>query len=387
MSETDLHELIITVFAELRRLIPLLGLRDLLDALQLAEGSAEIADLRADIELLWCRKEAEREHFRRLWEEPPAQKTPPSPPPEEPPPPPEDRQTHEHEEPLPVTEHRYTLSPLEPRPSPSFPVVAVKPPSRLPLRSGPAELSGFWPISRRAMEYGREYLRCPRRDGPATIIDIDATVEKAARQGYLLDTVYRREMSDHSHLVLLVDRKGSMTPFHPLARDLVATAMRSAEEKLIGRLDVYYFRNVATASFHIDPFLGELDRIDGRPLTMDESLNRHKGDMRIMILSDAGAARGNRALGRIEATEDMMAHLSRRTKFIAWLNPMPEKRWRWTSASIIARMVPMFEMTKLGFHRACRALRGRGERQKWRDSRFEIVDFGSNRESEIRNRR
>ncbi len=359
MSEIDLHELIIAAFAQLRRLSPGLGLRDLLDALRLADSSEELSDLRDDIALLWCRTGAEHQQFLRAWEERRAQKTPPPASVEEPPPSLEDREPREPKESLPATQQRDTQPQMEPPPSPSISAVAVKPPSRLPLRSGPAELSGFWPISRRTMEYGWEYLRRPRRDGPATMIDVEATVEKAARQGYLLRPVYRQETRDHSHLVLLIDRKGSMTPFHSLARDLVATAERALAEEKIGLLDIYYFRNVATDSFHSDPYLGELARIDGRPATIDESLAHCNRDTRILILSDAGAARGNRALGRIEATDDMMIHLSRRTKYIAWVNPMPEKRWRGTSASVIARMVPMFEMTKLGFHGAIRALRGR----------------------------
>jgi hypothetical protein len=372
MSESDLKELIIAVFVELRRMSSALGVRDLLDALRLAEGGAELSDLRDDIDLLWCRTGAEHQHFAHSWQERQSQKTPPATTAEESPPTIEDIGPREQEELLPANERRDTQPQIEPSPAPAVSAVAVKPPSRLPLRSGPAELSGFWPISRRAIEYGWEYLRRPRQDGPATIIDVEATVEKAAREGYVLRPVYRQETTDHSHLVLLVDRRGSMTPFHTLARSVVETAERAKLERKIGRLDVYYFRNVAAGSFHIDPFLTELDRIDGRPATIDESLLDCNRDTRILILSDAGAARGRRALGRIEATDEMLFHLRRKTEFIAWVNPMSEKRWGGTSASIIARCVPMFEMTRLGFHNAIRALRGQGrgaERQKAKGSR------------------
>jgi uncharacterized protein with von Willebrand factor type A (vWA) domain len=43
----------------------------------------------------------------------------------------------------------------------------------------------------------------------------------------------------------------------------------------------------------------------------------------------------------------------------AWLNPMPNHRWRNTTAEEIARFVPMFEMNRRGLDAAIDILRGR----------------------------
>lgn len=368
MKEVDLHELIITVFAELRRFNSGLGIRELLDALRLVDfiGQDESLDerdralsLRSDIELLWCRSRSEQQELSRIWENRKPKMPPSAPAPADTPSTTGDEIRSEPNEPPPDQPRETPRQPESKSDSAVASVLPVKPPWRMPTRAGPAELGGFWPVSRRAMEYGWEYLRRPREDGPATILDIKATVERAARQGYVLDPVYRQETRNHSHLVLMVDRKGSMMPFHPLARDVVETARGAEKEDKIGRLDVVYFSNAAT-DHHLfrDERLSQRLKTGDRPATLEETLARCRRDTRIMIVSDAGAARGRRSLERIEATDDMIFHIRQKSRFIAWLNPMPEPRWKSTSAKVIAEIAPMFEMTRLGFHDAIRALRG-----------------------------
>jgi uncharacterized protein with von Willebrand factor type A (vWA) domain len=50
--------------------------------------------------------------------------------------------------------------------------------------------------------------------------------------------------------------------------------------------------------------------------------------------------------------------MRRRSTLIAWLNPMPQSRWQGSSAEILAYLVPMFAMDRLGFGDAIAALRG-----------------------------
>jgi hypothetical protein len=78
----------------------------------------------------------------------------------------------------------------------------------------------------------------------------------------------------------------------------------------------------------------------------------------VLIFSDAGAARGAYSEERIELTEMFLTQLRQRIRYIAWLNPMPEKRWFGTTAGEIADLVPMFEMTRRGLQDAIDLLRG-----------------------------
>ena len=61
----------------------------------------------------------------------------------------------------------------------------------------------------------------------------------------------------------------------------------------------------------------------------------------ILIVSDAGAARGYLNEDRIQQTYTLLHRL--RKHRIAWLNPLPRERWKNTSADIISDFVHMFE--------------------------------------------
>ena len=79
----------------------------------------------------------------------------------------------------------------------------------------------------------------------------------------------------------------------------------------------------------------------------------------MFIFSDAGAARGGYSEERYELTKEFLAQLKQRLRYIAWLNPMPRSRWLGTTAGEIARLVPMFEVSRLGLQDAIGVLRGR----------------------------
>jgi uncharacterized protein with von Willebrand factor type A (vWA) domain len=81
-------------------------------------------------------------------------------------------------------------------------------------------------------------------------------------------------------------------------------------------------------------------------------------DTSVTIVSDAGAARRDRRLPRIQSTTEFLFRINQRTSLIAWLNPMPEARWVSTSAQIISHLVPMYPMTKEEMSHAVDILRG-----------------------------
>ena len=68
MSEIDFQALILNVFTRLRRRGVVLGVNELLVALQLLDEAWDIPapdDLRQDLQLLWCHSQLEEE--RMLW--------------------------------------------------------------------------------------------------------------------------------------------------------------------------------------------------------------------------------------------------------------------------------------------------------------------------------
>jgi uncharacterized protein with von Willebrand factor type A (vWA) domain len=223
----------------------------------------------------------------------------------------------------------------------------------------PSEMNANWPLSRRAMAYGWQYLRRSRADGPATLMDLEATIEKTARQGFFVAPVFRRQMRNHAHLILLVDRFGSMTPFHALSRDLVETVRKMST---LERVEVYYFHNHMADSLCKDAHLNE-------PEPLDRALANCQPDTSLLIVSDAGAARGHLSVDRVRATGEMLLRLRQQTSLLAWLNPMPRPRWLGASAQLIARLIPMFHLDQTGLTDAVKIVRGQTGRSGARGAR------------------
>jgi uncharacterized protein with von Willebrand factor type A (vWA) domain len=227
MKAAEAKTLLLDLFRRLRRAGTVLGIGELLAAYRAVDegwGGGDTEALRQLGRLLWCKSPQEVADFEEIFdaalaarahvpaelpssevgkepvEPPPAPEQPPSePPPSAPPTEPPKRETG------------LAALPLHAPPQPQ-------------LSEGGDELRAYWPVSRRSMVYTWRYLRRPVKDGPRNVLDLAATVERAARRGLFLEAVYERRETNHAHLVLLIDQGGSMVPFHRFTRDLVETA-------------------------------------------------------------------------------------------------------------------------------------------------------------------
>jgi uncharacterized protein with von Willebrand factor type A (vWA) domain len=350
MKGADAKALLLDLFQRLRRAGAVLGVGELLAAYRAIDegwGGGDTEALRQLGRLLWCKSVQEAVDFGEIFDAAvaagaQAAAKPPRP-----------QEVQEQAEPPPPAE---VPSKPSPSPPPTEPLEREAGLAALPLRAPPQppipeageDLRAYWPVSRRSMIYTWRYLRRPVKDGPRNVLDLVATVERAARRGLFLEVVYERRETNHAHLVLLVDQGGSMVPFHRFTRDLVETA---CEESPIGQVDVTYFRNVPSASLYRDPYLTE-------PLSLEHALAGCTPDSSILLVGDAGAARGYRNLQRVRSSTELLVRLKRLTTLLAWLNPMPRHRWPGTSAELIAHVVPMFQMDPEGFSNAVDVLRG-----------------------------
>ncbi len=208
------------------------------------------------------------------------------------------------------------------------------------------ELNTHYPISRRFMVYSWRYLRRPIADGVRDVLDVQMTVEEATKQGFFLQPAYRRREKNHAHLLILVDQEGSMTPFHRFSQDLVETAQY---ESSIERVDVAYFHNLPADYIYRDCFLTD-------KIALEMVLSQCDSETRVLIVSDAGAARGYRHRARVSATTEVIWEIQQHTNLIAWLNPVPKLRWNSTTAKIISHLVPMFPMNREGLIQAISTL-------------------------------
>jgi hypothetical protein len=255
-----------------------------------------------------------------------------------------------------------SISPPIPSSPPSTPPVEIDEPVQVVQairRSGrgdwPMErlryslLTDYFPVTRRQMKQNWRYLRRPVREGPPEELDVKATVEKAGREGMLLEPVLVPRRSNRAELVLLVDQDGSMVPFHTLTRQIVGdgSARRPPETG-------YWL--ITSMTILMSTYI--LMWLDCKPVLSLKSWATINERTAVLIVSDAGAARGNFDLERVERTQAFIAQLSQVVRYYVWLNPMPSHRWPETSASKIAHLMPMFELSRSGLEAAISALRG-----------------------------
>ncbi len=209
-------------------------------------------------------------------------------------------------------------------------------------------LPQYFPVTRRQMKQSWRNLRRPVREGPPEELDVVATIEKIGREGILLEPVLVPRRLNRAELVLLIDQDGSMIPFHALARQLVETARSGGR---LGRTGVFYFHDYPDDYLYRHPA-----RLEAQPIP--DVLAAIGEWTAVLILSDAGSARGHFDSERVARTRAFIDQLKQSVRHYAWLNPMPNDRWPGTTAGEIARLVPMFEMHRRGLDAAISALRG-----------------------------
>jgi uncharacterized protein len=318
MSDYEPRAILLEVFDRLRRSDFGLGVGELLPALRAVEGGWGMEGpeaLRELARLLWCHSPDAVADFEEVFSAVLALDVKPAPEPALPQPPPD-------HPPPPQPKVKPPLAPppaepphLVPEPAP----LPVRSPVRLPpIERGP-ELRPYWPLSRRSMVYAWRHLRRTVKEGPRDVLDVAATIEQTARQGFFLYPVYDRRAENRTRMVLLIDQGGSMVPFHRFTRDLVETACNEQESQ-IRQVELAYFQNVPPAHVFRDPHLTQ-------PVLLEQLLAGIDPDTSVLLVSDAGAARGYRRNERIRATAEFGVCLAGGQKTTLFSTPQSLKAY------------------------------------------------------------
>lgn len=232
------------------------------------------------------------------------------------------------------------------------------------LTSSDPAMRDFLPIAQRELQQRWRSLRRMVRSGPLTELDEERTVRQAAREGYLVKPVLRARRTNQSALLLLLDQKGSMIPFHFLCRALAETATAAGS---FGQVGVYHFHNTAppAATTETEPGGGHYREhlLYTTPFCVEtQAVSAIMGEFKavrpdVLIFSDAGAARKSWNGPRIEETALLLFQLQALgAEQFVWLNPLPQSRWPKTSAAAIAKFIPMFPLDHSGFGQAVQIL-------------------------------
>jgi hypothetical protein len=258
-------------------------------------------------------------------------------------------------------------------------------------RLPPIRLDGVAPVQRRFVllpEYPLTYrevaqacrrLRRPTRQGPPSELDVEATAAQWCRQGVAGRVMLRPPRRNTARLLLLVDRQGSMVPFHGFVEEVCDAILNAGQ---LEHAALFYFHDVPAEGTDagvlapvadqlfpaLDPVLPAIAPLEqGRlyedkdlhqPAPLAEILREHASGSIVVLLGDAGAARGSYDALRLLDTVAFLKALRAYTPRFAWLNPLPRHYWVRTTCAQIARHVPMFPLDRDGIHQAVNVLRG-----------------------------
>jgi len=195
-------------------------------------------------------------------------------------------------------------------------------------------LRGQYPsLSPRKVEQVLRSLRLEVDSYAKKQANLPATIDWVANHGYLEKIIYSYATASTTPVRLLIDQGGSMVAFFQLVEMLSAKVEAVNKESNV----VYYFRNCPVKKVY-------LNKEQTKGILLDTFIQQKTP---LLIVSDAGAARGRYDTERIQATEQFLKQLKNIPT--VWINPFPKYRWLNTSADYISALVPMYEATDAAF--------------------------------------
>jgi uncharacterized protein with von Willebrand factor type A (vWA) domain len=210
-------------------------------------------------------------------------------------------------------------------------------------------------LGTRNIKIALRHLRRFAREGAADELDIDATIDGTARQGWL-DIHMRPERHNAVKLLLFLDVGGSMDPHVKLCEELFSAA--TAEFK---NLEFFYFHNCLYEGVWKD----NRRRFSERTPTWDV-LHKFGHDYKVIFVGDASMSPyeithpgGSVEHFNEEAGAVWMHRVTNTYPAAAWLNPVPEKHWGYSQSIAIMRELMggrMYPLTLDGLDDAMREL-------------------------------
>ena len=210
-------------------------------------------------------------------------------------------------------------------------------------------------LGTRNIKIAMRRLRRFARTGAAEELDIDATIDGTARQGWL-DIHMRPERRNAIKLLLLLDVGGSMDPFVKLCEELFSAATSE-------------FKNLEFFYFHNCPYEGvwkDNKRRFAERTQMWDVLHKFPHDYKVVMVGDASMSPyeithpgGSVEHFNEESGAVWLHRITNTYPATVWLNPVPEKQWGYSqSTKIIKELVNdrMYPLTLDGLDDAMREL-------------------------------
>lgn len=206
----------------------------------------------------------------------------------------------------------------------------------------------YIPITRRSLMTSWRYIYPTLNAKSSKVLDVEETIQKIGKTGFFLEPVFKNtKIKDR--LILLLDVSKSMIAFRSLSERVANTALNINVRKNVNKF--YFAETPDIKNLFRDVTLNEkvqLINILENNLEINDTL---------LVISDAGAAKGIRENKRVNETLKFLNKIKSSVECIVWINPMPIKRWRRNTAYEISRQVNMFPASTEGVRAAIQHLR------------------------------
>ena len=186
---------------------------------------------------------------------------------------------------------------------------------------------------KQSLRYSQKYRK---RKSPE--INFEQTASKYAQKGGLPTLIFKEEPLYSSEILVLIDNGKSMVGFHKLSEYLSSKIQESLSPVEYHKYYVKsfkqgkYFKNETSWNFiNIEQLLDRIDRASY-----------------VFIISDAGAALGEKDDEQTMVIIQLLEQFKKKTNKILWLNPMPKARWIGNPSFFIPMIIDMIELSEEG---------------------------------------
>ena len=180
--------------------------------------------------------------------------------------------------------------------------------------------------------------------GPKDQVNLDETLYQTMKNAGEIEIVFERSLKDRLKVILAIDNGGwSMDPYIPMVQTLFNYARAQFKE-----IKTFFFHNTVYDYMYEDPARYKKPRRVSDMARLDP-------ETRLIMVGDASMAPYElmTADGSIHIEERSGRSSIEQLKFLSdtfphsvWLNPVPERMWRYTQTiSMIRRIFPMFELS------------------------------------------
>jgi uncharacterized protein with von Willebrand factor type A (vWA) domain len=207
----------------------------------------------------------------------------------------------------------------------------------------------------RQVEVALKGLRQLSRLGPEDELDLEETIESAAKNYGEIELIWRRSRKNAAKVLLLMDVGGSMEPYALLCSQLFSASHRSTHFK---EFHYYYFHNCVYDKLYEDITRREATSTDHLLRTMDPNF-------KVLLVGDATMASSelterHGAINYYDLNETpgvvWLKRIADHFKHCVWLNVESPRYWNHSTVRMIGRIFPMYPLSIDGLGQAMKKL-------------------------------